>query len=201
MDSVPLIIAIGFAGFFVGLLLWQQVVNAFLLARGLYDQPRPLDMLAMEKAISVSKRVGAVWVTGFSVSAGWLYLSQVPHARLATLLAGAALVPIVVLPNAIRIAQGRIANDFPLRRFLRRVLQTFLGTLVLCQVIFAIPFSALFIYGSYRLGDLTVSSAMRSIAIASLGAAFFSVWFYMILGGMRPDPRSERKLPPPESRS
>ncbi|HQR47871.1 MAG TPA: hypothetical protein PLR35_18555 [Burkholderiaceae bacterium] len=193
MDSLPLAIMLGLLGIGVGLFVWQQVVHWALFASGLLDGLARKDVSAIPKVVRLAKQLGAAWVITFGGAAAYLYLAAIPHGGFAGLLAGAAIVPILVLPRVIRIARGeRAAKSGRIRRLITKASRTLMGTMALMQVIWTPVMSALGMYLSYEDGALTVTEAFRIVAIVSIGGAFATIPLYMLVSGMRPVSRDGR---------
>jgi len=189
----------GLLGIGVGLVAWQLVVHWAFFASGLLDGLARKDVLAVPKAVRLAKQLGAVWLIISGGAAAYLYLSAIPHNGLASLLAGAAIVPILVLPRVIRIARGeRAAKSGRLSRLITKATQSLLGTMALMQVIWTPAMSAAFMYLSYEDGNLTVIGAFRIVAIMSIGGAFAAIPLYMLVSGLRPVSR-EGRLKDPDS--
>jgi hypothetical protein len=193
VDSLPLAIMLGLAGTGVGLFVWQQVVHWVLFASGLLDGLARKDISAIPRVVRLAKQLGAAWVITFGGAAAYLYLSAIPHTSFSSLLAGAAIVPILVLPRVIRIARGeRAAKSGRLRRLITKATQTLLGTIALVQVIWTPTMSAAFMYLSYVDGNLSVTEAFRLVVIVSIGGALATIPLYMLVSGMRPVSRDGR---------
>lgn len=191
MSLVSNAVVLVFVGFFFGIFLWQLVINLVFLAVGLYDTASTRSAPAPEIIVQVAKRAGAAWFALFGGAAAFLALATTRNSMIACLLAGAALVPAALIPNAIDAAYRKTA-DFPLRRFLRKVAQSFVGTLLLFQVILGIPMFAVSIIGHYMDGQLTVAMVLLDIIVSCVTSGVVGVFMYMILGGIRPLPTAPK---------
>jgi hypothetical protein len=197
MDSLPLAIVLGSLGVVVGLFAWQQVVHWTLFASGLLDGLARKDMSVIPKVVRLAKQLGAAWLVSFGGAAAYLYLSATQRNGFASVLAGAAIVPILASPRVIRIARGEsAAKTGRLRRLIAKATRTLLGTMAFVQVIWTPAMSAVFMYHRYEDGNLTVTEALRIVAIASISGAFAALPFYMLVSGLRPVSRDGRLKDP-----
>jgi hypothetical protein len=102
MQFSPAGLLIAFFSLMIGVLLWQRVANWSFLAMGLMRNPPPPPSEVRRKGLRFLFCAGSAWLIAFAGSAVAFSVSTGPQPATVYILAGAAAVPALVAPGAMR---------------------------------------------------------------------------------------------------